>query len=317
MNHNFNVNVMSNLVSRNNNFNPNDIENPTKFVAMSATFTALVFIATAVFQLAITATNGYFNFGESMVYLSAIVGGPLVGLVAGAVGSALSDVITGYGVYAPGTFVIKGLEGYFAGYIFLKLRHLDKNQIKTVYASFSALFVGLTLILTTPSLWNIFGNLTQGTFTLGAFPSDIGSYQFSILVVLYSPQLNNFSFSNLRNFLVWNQAPFQFDIPGSALIILTLLFTVLIWYIYYKYGEKSKIIFSCAVSGVIMVVGYLLYEIIVLQYTVVQVFSEVPFNILQVVIGIIIALPTYYFLINSGTIKDPTEVNVKKYKDTN
>lgn len=310
MNRDFKVDEMSNIES-NKTLNPNDIENPTKFVAMSATFTALVFIATAVFQLAITATNGYFNFGESMVYLSAIVGGPLVGLVAGAVGSALSDIITGYGIYAPGTFVIKGLEGYVAGYLFLKLRRLDRNQIKAVYAFFSALFVGLTIILTTPSLFNFL----SGSISLGKFPTDIGSYQFSLFVVFYTPQFSSFSLANLQNLIVWNQTPFQLDIPGLAIILLTIIFTALIWFIYYKYGEKSKIIFSCAASGIIMVVGYLLYELIILGLTLPQVFSEVPFNILQVVIGVIIAVPTYQFLINSGIILNSEEVNVKKYKD--
>lgn len=302
---------MSNLES-NKTLNPNEIENPTKFVAMSATFTALVFIATAVFQLAITATNGYFNFGESMVYLSAIVGGPLVGLVAGAVGSSLSDIITGYGIYAPGTFVIKGLEGYVAGYLFLKLRKLDRKQIKEVYAFFSALFIGLTIILTTPSLFNI---LSNGSMTLGKFPLDIGSYQFSLFVVFFTPQFTSFSLANLQNLIIWNQTPFQLDIPGFAIILLTIIFTALIWLIYYKYGEKSKIIFSCAASGIIMVVGYLSYELIILGLTLPQVFSEVPFNILQVVIGVIIAVPTYQFLINSGIILNSEEVNVKKYKD--
>ena len=82
MKKNIKVDNMENIKS-NRNLNPNEIENPTKFVALSATFTALVFVATAIFNLAITATNGYFNFGESMVYLAALVGGPLVGLVAG------------------------------------------------------------------------------------------------------------------------------------------------------------------------------------------------------------------------------------------
>ena len=167
------------------NTDPNAIENPTKFVALSATFSALVFIATAIFQLAITATGGYFNFGESMVYLAALVGGPLVGLVSGAVGSSLSDIITGYGIFAPGTFVIKGIEGYVAGYIFLKLRRLNKDQIKAVYIFFSAAFLSLSIILTTPSLYGLVGYLVNGQINFGKFPMDIGNYAFSFLVVFY------------------------------------------------------------------------------------------------------------------------------------
>ena len=87
---------MSNSVEKMKN-NPNEVENTSKFVALSSSFTALVFIATAIFALAITSTGGYFNFGEGMVYLSSLVGGPIVGLIAGAVGSSLADVITGFG----------------------------------------------------------------------------------------------------------------------------------------------------------------------------------------------------------------------------
>ena len=53
-----------------------------------------------------------------------------------------------------------------------------------------------------------------------------------------------------------------------------------------------------------MVGGYLSYELIILSLTIPQVFAEVPFNILQVAIGVIIALPTYSFLIKSGIILD-------------
>ena len=237
-----------NNIDNNKAFHPNEIENPTKFVALSATFTALVFIATAVFQLGISATNGYFNVGESMVYLSALVGGPLVGMVSGALGSSLSDVITGYGVYARGTFIIKGLEGYVAGYLFLKIWILDKKQIQIVYSAFSSLLVVLIIFLTTPSLWNLFGNFITGNFNLSGFPGDIGSYQFSLYFTTFSPQINNLDIFNLGNFIIWNQNYTEFDISGLMLIALVLLFIILIWLMYYFYGEKSKIIFSCASS---------------------------------------------------------------------
>ena len=287
------------------NTDPNAIENPTKFVALSATFSALVFIATAIFQLAITATGGYFNFGESMVYLAALVGGPLVGLVSGAVGSSLSDIITGYGIFAPGTFVIKGIEGYVAGYIFLKLRRLNKDQIKAVYIFFSAAFLSLSIILTTPSLYGLVGYLVNGQINFGKFPMDIGNYAFSFLVVFYSPQFNSFNLLNLQNLIVWNPIQYQFDIPGMLLILLSILFIALIWFIYYYYGKRSNIIISCAFGGVFMVAGYFLYELFVLGYTLAQPAGEMPFNILQVITGIIIALLTYIFLVNSGTISDP------------
>ncbi|RLG88951.1 MAG: hypothetical protein DRO15_01655 [Thermoprotei archaeon] len=57
-----------------------------------AVFTALVFIATSLFFVETLGTRGFFNFGKTMVYTAALIGGGLVGLVAGGVGSALADI---------------------------------------------------------------------------------------------------------------------------------------------------------------------------------------------------------------------------------
>ena len=89
-----------------------------KDVAMAAIFTAFVAVTTMSFTLYIPATKGYFNLGEAFVYISALLGGPFVGMVAGGVGSAMADVLLGYPVFAPGTLIIKGVEGFIAGYIF-------------------------------------------------------------------------------------------------------------------------------------------------------------------------------------------------------
>ena len=43
--------------------------------------------------------------------------GRFVGGLAGGIGSAIADIITGYGYFAPYTLIIKGLEGFLAGAI--------------------------------------------------------------------------------------------------------------------------------------------------------------------------------------------------------
>jgi uncharacterized membrane protein len=78
---------------------------------------ALVFLATFLFQLPIPATQGYFNFGDIMIFVAALTFGPTIGGVSGALGSALSDAAGGFGTFAPFTFLIKGTEGYVAGLI--------------------------------------------------------------------------------------------------------------------------------------------------------------------------------------------------------
>jgi uncharacterized membrane protein len=78
---------------------------------------ALVAVTTFAVQIPIPATNGYLNFGDIMIFVSALTFGPLIGGFAGGVGSAISDVLGGYANYAPYTLVIKGVEGVIAGLI--------------------------------------------------------------------------------------------------------------------------------------------------------------------------------------------------------
>ncbi len=86
-------------------------------LARSGVMTALVFVVTRAFAIPIPQTKGFFNLGEAAVYASALLYGPLVGALAGGVGSALADLSLGYAHYAPFTLVIKGLEGLVVGLV--------------------------------------------------------------------------------------------------------------------------------------------------------------------------------------------------------
>ncbi len=91
---------------------------PSIFAAQAGIMAALVAVATYAVQIPIPATKGYLNFGDIMIFVSALTFGPVVGGFAGGVGSALSDVAGGYAsTYAPFTLVIKGAEGVIAGLI--------------------------------------------------------------------------------------------------------------------------------------------------------------------------------------------------------
>ena len=86
--------------------------------ALSGVLAALVFVATFIIQIPVPATGGYINFGDIMIFVSALMFGPVVGGIAGGVGSSLSDVASGYAsTYAPFTLIIKGVEGAIAGAI--------------------------------------------------------------------------------------------------------------------------------------------------------------------------------------------------------
>lgn len=57
----------------------------------------------------------YFNFGEGIIYLAALLLGPMWGAVAGGIGASLADLLLGYPLWAPFTLLIKGAEGFIAG----------------------------------------------------------------------------------------------------------------------------------------------------------------------------------------------------------
>jgi uncharacterized membrane protein len=91
-----------------------------RFVAISGIMIALETVMTILVAIRIPATQGYFNLGEMIIYISAIVFGPIIGFLTGAIGAGLADIILGYSLYAPATFVIKGFEGYIVGLIYKK-----------------------------------------------------------------------------------------------------------------------------------------------------------------------------------------------------
>jgi uncharacterized membrane protein len=117
-------------------------------IALIVSFTGLVFLSTSIFFIAIPTSNGFFNIGEIFVYLAALIGGPITGAIAGGVGASLADVALGYGVFAPGTLFIKGIEGFLVGLIFhfsrrLKrwIRYLFMFILCGVLIGFSAFYV--------------------------------------------------------------------------------------------------------------------------------------------------------------------------------
>ena len=82
--------------------------------ALSGVMAALVFVTTMMIRIPVPATQGYINIGDCMIFLSALLFGPLVGGFAGGVGSALADLV-GYPSYILYTLVIKGMEGLIVG----------------------------------------------------------------------------------------------------------------------------------------------------------------------------------------------------------
>lgn len=107
-------------------------------LSFSGLFAAIVCVMTLI-AIPLPA-NGYANLGDCFVIISGAVLGPVYGPLAAGIGSMLSDIFLGYAVYAPATFVIKGIMALFTAITLGKIASVKgvKSIIKTVLFSVCA-----------------------------------------------------------------------------------------------------------------------------------------------------------------------------------
>ena len=115
-------------------------------LTLATVFAALVFVVTSqIPPIPIPATGGYFNLGEATIYIAALLLGPFVGAFSGGVGAGLADIYLGYGLFAPGTLIIKGVEGAIVGFLNIKLKKPVPNP--TVRAIISVIAGGTAIVV--------------------------------------------------------------------------------------------------------------------------------------------------------------------------
>lgn len=137
----------------------------TKKLVLSALFAAVICVATAI--IIIPLPHGFANLGDCFVILAGALLGPVWGPVAAALGSALADLFLGYTLYAPATFVIKGLMALAAWALFQKLKAplalriplcgvLSECMMVGGYLAFELVLYGAAALASVP------GNAIQG-----------------------------------------------------------------------------------------------------------------------------------------------------------
>ena len=142
-------------------------------MVLAAVLAALACVATMVVQIP-SPMNGYVNLGDCFVLLSGWLLGPWWGAAAGGIGSMLADLLLGYGHYAPGTLVIKGLMALAAALLY---KALGKNTAASLvsglvgevimvagYFGYAALLLGKGI----GAAASVPGNLVQGAVGLVA-----------------------------------------------------------------------------------------------------------------------------------------------------
>lgn len=141
----------------------------TQKIVMAALLAALACVATMIIKIP-SPLKGYLNLGDCIVLLAGWMLPPVYGFLAAGLGSALADVFSGYVIYAPATFVIKGLMALVA-YFGFRMLHKKIGNLPSIIISGSVaetvmifgyfVFEGF-LYGFGPSLVNIPANAVQG-----------------------------------------------------------------------------------------------------------------------------------------------------------
>jgi uncharacterized membrane protein len=228
---------------------------PAKIViklALSSVFAAVVCVATLAFRVDIPATHGYFNIGETAIYVAALLFGPLVGALSGGAGAAIADLV-GYPEFFIGTLVIKGFEGAIVGLLGRRLLTQITERKWRVYTILLAVILGVLLAV------------LGSTYYVGDVALYLGFSQSA------TPTLTIF-------------------VPREVWYLLGGIVALTIAIVGFRIDpESGRAIVSMIAGGLEMVVGYFLYEQLILGSTTALV--EIPVNIGQMIVGLVVAIP--------------------------
>ena len=111
--------------------------NSIRKLTTAGVLAAAIVMLTTLVSVPIPGGLGYINLGDAGVLLAGmLLGGGWGALCAGAA-SAISDVLLGFSIYAPATFLIKGAVALLAGVLFVRV----KKGIRFLFFYLAALLV--------------------------------------------------------------------------------------------------------------------------------------------------------------------------------
>ena len=148
----------------------------TQKIVMASMLASLCCVATMIIKIP-SPLKGYLNLGDCVVLLCGWLLSPAYGFLAAGFGSALADVFSGYIMYAPATFVIKGVMAAIAYFCFNGMHNKFGNTLSRIIGgALAELFMVLGYVVFEgflygfiPSAVNIPANFIQGIagFILG------------------------------------------------------------------------------------------------------------------------------------------------------
>ena len=103
-------------------------------ITCTAIFTAIIVLATSIIKISTGLGEGYIHLGDSIIYLTACILPFPYCLIAGALGGALADIISGFAIWSIPTVIIK-MMNIFQTLISLLLVKLLVAQINQTQKS--------------------------------------------------------------------------------------------------------------------------------------------------------------------------------------
>lgn len=231
----------------------------TKTLVLTGMMTALVFIATVAIRIPVPFTQGYIHAGDTMIFVAAAILGPIPGMIAAGIGSALADMM-GYPQWVIPTLLIKGLMGYFMG-IFVNFEAKKaKMRGGIILAVFSAMVIGFFVSLSRHGQLNpqLFIDGLDDVANADQAAAMIAGVQRQLIAVLISIPVLTVIASTILN------RTKDIKIPGSVMI-------------------------GMMIAGTWMVTGYYVAAGWMYGSFILPIFS-IPWNVVQFVLGAVLGL---------------------------
>jgi len=231
-------------------------------IALAGVMTALVCVATVAFQAYFPLGGGYINAGEGVIYVTALLFGPIIGGVAGGVGSMLADILLGFTQYAPAALLIKGAEGLVVGFVGYKFRLVVRRWWKPLNMAMCFGIAGLVLYMGVKYLSG-----------LAEISGGLRPWWWSTLFV---------------DHFEWGWWIKLIDVPWWIWLIASLYIGLLILYLGSRVDASTGwSVLSILIGGLCLVAGCFLYDQLFLGV----VATSTVFNVAQILLGVMIAVP--------------------------
>lgn len=239
-----------------------------KNLVITGIMVALIFVLTFAIKIPVPFTRGYIHLGDSMIFVASILFGWHVGALAGGLGSALADIVGGYAFWAIPTFIIKGTMGALVGLISDTYRKKYSLKKEIGIFSFSTTIWITFILIISLTLSNLINNLATSTMT--------------------TTLMNELGYDNiedLKNFLLNTR-----NLINIVLIVVPIVLILISLILRKKDLKLFNLgnLMGSVISGLWMVFGYFIAGRILLGNWIIPIF-EIPWNILQFTVGMIIA----------------------------